>query len=89
MERQVRHMTRMVDDLLDVSRITRGKIELRKEVVDLAPVVNRTVEALRPLIEERGHQLMVSLPSAPLRLEADPTRLEQVLANLVSNAADA
>jgi CheY-like chemotaxis protein len=79
-------MTRMVDDLLDVSRITRGKIELRKEVVDLASVVDRTVEATRPLIEDRRHELTVALPPEPVRLEADPTRLEQVLANLLNNA---
>jgi signal transduction histidine kinase len=87
MERQVQHMTRMVDDLLDVSRITRGKIELRKEVVDLASVVGRTVEATRPLFEDRRHELAVDLPPKTLRLEADPTRLEQVLANLLNNAA--
>ena len=87
MERQVQHMTRMVDDLLDVSRITRGKIELRKEVVDLASVVSRTVEATRPLIEDRRQELTVALPPVPVRLEADPTRLEQVLANLLNNAA--
>jgi PAS domain S-box-containing protein len=86
MERQVQHMTRMVDDLLDVSRITRGKIELRKEVVDLATVVSRTVEATRPLIEDRRQELTVDLPPQPVRLEADPTRLEQVLANLLNNA---
>jgi PAS domain S-box-containing protein len=87
MERQVQHMTRMVDDLLDVSRITRGKIELRKEVVDLASVVSRTVEAIRPFIEDRHQELTVDLPSEPVRLEVDPTRLEQVLANLLNNAA--
>jgi PAS domain S-box-containing protein len=86
MERQVQHMTRMVDDLLDVSRITRGKIELRKEIVDLASVVQRTVEAGRPLIDDRHQTLTVDLPSEPLRLEADPTRLEQVFANLLNNA---
>src|SRR5205814_4376944 len=87
MERQVQHMTRMVDDLLDVARITRGKIELRKEVVDLASVVGRTVEATRPLIEDRQQELTVDLPPQPVRLEAYPTRLEQVLANLLNNAA--
>jgi CheY-like chemotaxis protein/two-component sensor histidine kinase len=87
MERQVQHMTRMVDDLLDVSRITRGKIELRKQAVDLASVVERTVEAIRPLLEDRQQELRVDLPPEPLRLEADPTRLEQVLANLLNNAA--
>jgi PAS domain S-box-containing protein len=86
MERQVQHMTRMVDDLLDVSRITRGKIELRKEVVDLASVVSRTVETSRPLIEDRHQELTVDLPPEPVCLEADPTRLEQVLANLLNNA---
>jgi PAS domain S-box-containing protein len=87
MERQVQHMTRMVDDLLDVSRITRGKIELRKEVVDLASVVVRTVETTRPLIEDRRQELTVDLPPEPVQLEADPTRLEQILANLLNNAA--
>jgi signal transduction histidine kinase len=87
MERQVHHMTRMVDDLLDVSRITRGKIELRKEIVDLASVMERTVEAIRPLLEDRQQTLTVDLPPEPVRLAADPTRLEQVLANLLNNAA--
>src|SRR5262249_2930517 len=81
----------------DVSRITRGKIEFRKEVVDLASVVSRTVEAIRPLIEDRHHKLTVDLPpesvrleadpTRSVRLEADPTRLEQVVANLLNNAA--
>ena len=87
MERQVRHMTRMVDDLLDVSRITRGKVVLRKEVVTLAGVVERVVEATRPLVEERRHEVTLDLPPEPVCLEADPTRLEQVLANLLNNAA--
>ena len=87
MERQVQHMTRMVDDLLDVSRITRGKIALRKELVDFTSVVNRVVEAIRPLIDDRQQQLTVDLPPEPLRLDADPTRLEQTLANLLNNAA--
>ena len=88
MERQVRHMVRLVDDLLDVSRITRGKIELRKEVVDLAAVVDRAVETIRPLIEDRRHELTVGT-CRPSRccLEADPTRLDQVFANLLNNAA--
>jgi PAS domain S-box-containing protein len=86
-ERQVQHMARLLDDLLDVSRISRGRIELRKEAVDLASVVRRTVEATRPLIEERRQRLTVSLPPGPMRLEADPTRLEQVLTNLLNNAA--
>ena len=86
-ERQVQHMARLLDDLLDVSRITRGKIELRHEVVDLGSVLHRTVEAVRPLIEERRHQLTISLQAGSLRLEADPTRLEQILINLLTNAA--
>lgn len=86
-ERQVRQITRLVDDLLDVSRITRGKIVLRRETVDLGEVVGRAVESTRPLIDAARHRLEVCLPSSPIRLEADPTRLEQVLANLLNNAA--
>jgi PAS domain S-box-containing protein len=86
-ERQVQHMARLLDDLLDVSRISRGKIELRREPVDVAAIINRTVEAIRPLIEQRRHELTVALPAGPLRVEADPTRLEQVLTNLLNNAA--
>jgi signal transduction histidine kinase len=87
MERQVRHMARLVDDLLDVSRITRGKIELRVQPVELAAVVDRVVESTRPLVEAQSHRLEVTLPPGPVRLLADPVRLEQVLANLVNNAA--
>jgi PAS domain S-box-containing protein len=87
MERQVGHMARLVDDLLDVARITRGKLELRKEAVELGAVVRRAAESVRSLLEERRHRLEVSLPPGPLRLEADPARLEQVLTNLLSNAA--
>jgi PAS domain S-box-containing protein len=86
-ERQVQHMARLLDDLLDVSRISRGRIELRKESVDVAAVIQRTIEAVRPLLEERRHELTVSLPAEPLRVQADPTRLEQVLTNLLNNAA--
>jgi PAS domain S-box-containing protein len=86
-ERQVQHMARLLDDLLDVSRISRGRIELRKEVLDVSGVVERSVEAVRPLFEERNHQLHVSLPDEPIRVEADATRLEQVLTNLLNNAA--
>ncbi|HYE74351.1 MAG TPA: ATP-binding protein, partial [Blastocatellia bacterium] len=85
--RQVDQMTRLVDDLLDLSRITRGKIELRKERVELRSVVNDAVESSRPLIEELGHRLSVELPPQPVLLEADPTRLAQVLLNLLNNAA--
>jgi PAS domain S-box-containing protein len=86
-DRQVHQMTRLVDDLLDVSRITRGKIELRRERVELAAVVRSAVEATRPLVEKSGHELTVSLPGEPVHLEADPTRLAQVLSNLLNNAA--
>jgi PAS domain S-box-containing protein len=86
-DRQVHQMTRLVDDLLDVSRITRGKIELRKEFVDLATIVDTAVEASRPLIEKWGHQLTVTIPSSPIRLEADPPRISQVLSNVLNNAA--
>jgi PAS domain S-box-containing protein len=86
-ERQVATMTRLVDDLLDVSRITRGRIELRKRVVDLAEVARGAVEACRPLLDERGHTLATDFPGQPLWVEADPTRLEQVLVNLLNNAA--
>jgi PAS domain S-box-containing protein len=85
--RQTDQMTRLVDDLLDVSRITRGKIELRKQRVELRSVINDAVEASRPLIEQCGHTLAVELPTEPLTLEADPTRLAQVLLNLLNNAA--
>ncbi|MDI3287148.1 GAF domain-containing protein [Polyangium sp. 15x6] len=87
MERQVGHMVRMVDDLLDVSRITRGKVELRKERVELGAVLESALETSRPLIEAAGHVLSVSLPTEPLFLSADPTRLSQILANLLNNAA--
>jgi CheY-like chemotaxis protein/two-component sensor histidine kinase len=86
-DRQVQQMTRLVDDLLDVSRISRGKIELRKEQVDLARVVSSAVEASRPLIEKWGHELTVTIPPEPLQLDADLTRLSQVLSNLLNNAA--
>jgi PAS domain S-box-containing protein len=87
MERQVNHMVRLVDDLLEVSRITRGKIELRKEPIEVAAVVRTAVETSRPLIEAAGHQLAVSLPPAPITLDGDPVRLAQVISNLLNNAA--
>jgi PAS domain S-box-containing protein len=86
-KRQVQNLKRLVDDLLDVSRISRGKIELQKRVVELAPVVTHAVEALRPLFEEHRLELHVSLPEESICLEADPTRFEQVLFNLLLNAA--
>jgi PAS domain S-box-containing protein len=85
-QRQVSHLARLIDDLLDVSRLTRGKISLRKEPLSLSPMVSSAVEAVRPLIEERKHELSVSI-SGTLRIEADPLRVEQVLVNLLTNAA--
>jgi PAS domain S-box-containing protein len=87
MERQLAHMVRLVDDLLDVSRITQNKLDLRKERVELSAVVSSAVETSRPLIESRGHALTVSLPPAPIYLDADLTRLAQVFSNLLNNAA--
>jgi PAS domain S-box-containing protein len=87
MERQSQQMVRLIDDLLDVSRITRGAVDLRKSRVELAAVVESAVETSRPLIEEMGHKLQVTIPKQPIVLEADPTRLAQVIANLLNNAA--
>lgn len=86
MERQVHHLVRLVDDLLDVSRVMRGKIELRLEQVELASVVARAVETVQPLVESRGHDLSVRLPPESLPLKADPVRLAQVVGNLLTNA---
>lgn len=86
-ERQVRQLANLVDDLLDTQRFAAGKMQLRKEPIELHVVVERAVESARPLIEARGHQLVVSLPPGPIWLHADPTRLEQVFLNLLSNAA--
>ncbi|HVW70239.1 MAG TPA: response regulator [Steroidobacteraceae bacterium] len=85
--RQLSHLTRLVDDLLDVSRITRGKINLNKEVIELDALIARTVETVQPLIEERGHKLIVSVPTTALAVYGDPTRLIQALGNVVGNAA--
>jgi PAS domain S-box-containing protein len=86
-EDQVKHMTRMVDDLLDVSRITRGKVVLQNEPVELEAVVSLAVEASRPLIEDCQHRLTVALPEHPVLLDVDPARMAQVLSNLLNNAA--
>lgn len=87
MERQFEQMVRLVDDLMDVSRITRGKVELKKQRVRLSAVVGSAVEACRPLIDQMGHELTVTLPAQPIIVDADPTRLAQVFANLLNNAA--
>jgi PAS domain S-box-containing protein len=86
LERQLGLVVRLVDDLLDVSRITRGKLELRKEQVELASVVRQSVETCRPLAERARHELTVSLPPEPVYLDADPARLAQVFGNLLTNA---
>jgi signal transduction histidine kinase len=86
-ERQIEHMTRLIDDLLDVSRITRGKIELREQPLLLSSVIERAIESARPLIDERGHRVALDLPTEPVTFLADPARLAQVFANLLNNAA--
>jgi signal transduction histidine kinase/DNA-binding response OmpR family regulator len=86
-ERQVRHLTRLVDDLLDVSRISSGKIQLRKGPVDLGEAVARAVDSSRPLIEALRHDLSVAVAPEPILLVADSARLEQILSNLLNNAA--
>jgi CheY-like chemotaxis protein/two-component sensor histidine kinase len=87
MERQTEQMVRLIDDLLDVSRITRGKLRIRMEQVALADVLKVAVDAVRPLIDAAGHQFVVTLPDEPLTLDADPSRLAQVVSNLLNNAA--
>ena len=87
MERQVQHLVRLVDDLMDVSRVMRGKIELRRERVELATVVARAVETVQPLIDAQGQHLSVEMSSDSLLLDADPVRLAQVVTNLLTNAA--
>jgi PAS domain S-box-containing protein len=84
---QAGHMARMLDDLLDVSRIARRKLELREEYLDLVKVIQSVAEATRSIVEERGHELVLTLPGAPLYVYGDRTRLEQVFVNLISNAA--
>lgn len=87
LDRQTQQLVRLIDDLLDVSRITRGKLQLRKSVIRLSEVVQAAVEESQPLIDEAGQQLTVSIPKEPIYLEADPNRLAQVISNLLNNAA--
>lgn len=87
MARQLDHMKHMIDDLLDVSRITRGAIELHRQALDLVPLVRSAVESMEPALQERHHRLTLDLPTAALPVHADPTRLTQVLMNLLANAA--
>jgi PAS domain S-box-containing protein len=86
-DRQLTHVTRLVDDLLDVGRLSTGKITLRKELVRFGEVVARSAETARPLIEARRHDLHIDLPGPPVYVDGDPTRLSQVLQNLLVNAA--
>ncbi len=85
-DRQLSHLTRLVDDLLDVGRLTTGKIQLQPEELDFGEVVARSLEAVRPLVDARRHQLVVALPPHGLRVQGDPIRLAQVLQNLLANA---
>ena len=87
MDRQLAHMVRLIDDLLDVSRITRNKMELRRSSVLLADIISSAVETARPTIEEAEHELSISLPEEPITLDADLTRLSQVFGNLLTNSA--
>src|SRR5262249_40318646 len=86
MDRQVVHLRRLVDDLLDVSRITRGLIDIRREPVNLAEVVGTAVEMINPTVEARKQQLQVTQPSRPLRVNGDTIRLTQIVFNLLHNA---
>ena len=86
-ERQVNHLTRLVDDLLDVSRIARGKVELKVEIVEMAEVIAKALEMSSPLLEQRSHTLSVEVSRSGLAVDGDPTRLSQVVSNLLTNAA--
>ena len=87
MERQVGQMVRLIDDLLDLSRIRQGKVELRKERVELGAAVDNALETSRPLIESSGHHLTITVPPDPIYVDGDVTRLAQVFTNLLNNAA--
>ena len=87
LERQVRRMTRLIDGLLDVSRITQGIMHLQRERVDLRDVVSNAIQTLEPDIKQRNHRLSVELPDSPVCLQGDPGRLEQVFVNLLANAS--
>jgi PAS domain S-box-containing protein len=86
-DRQTRQMTRLIDDLLDIARITSNKMELRREQIELSAVLDVAVETSRPLIEQRGHKLIVKVPSVPMHIDGDMVRLAQVISNLLNNAA--
>ncbi len=86
MERQMGQMVRLVDDLLDISRISRNKVELRKQQVELASIIHQAVETCQPLLHSGGHEVVLNLPAEPVHLNADPVRLTQVFSNLLNNA---
>jgi PAS domain S-box-containing protein len=86
-ERQAKNLARLLDDLLDVSRITRGRIELRLQIVSMADALTRALEATRPLVDERRQVVSVTLPATPLHVQADPARLEQIIVNVLNNAS--
>jgi PAS domain S-box-containing protein len=86
-DRQVRQLARLLDDLLDISRITRDKLELRKQPVELEPIINMAVETSRPIIDQAGHALDVKLAATPIVIDVDAARIAQVIANLLNNAA--
>jgi signal transduction histidine kinase len=86
-ERQLSHLTRLVDDLLDVARITRGRINLSREPIELPVLIARAVETVQPLIQERGHEFTSEIPAGTLRINADPLRLTQAFGNVLGNAA--
>jgi signal transduction histidine kinase/ActR/RegA family two-component response regulator len=87
MERQLAHLVRLVDDLLDMSRVTSGKLELRRQWVELRTVIDAAIETSRPAIEQAGHELSVVIPQDPILLDGDSTRLSQVVSNLLNNSA--
>jgi len=86
-ERQAKNLARLLDDLLDVSRITRGRIELRLQTLSIADAVTSALEATRPLVDERHQTVSVTLPPVPLNVQADPARLEQIIVNVLNNAS--
>src|SRR5262249_13024878 len=86
-ERQTQHMARLIDDLLDINRISRNTLELRKESLELSGVIAAAVETVRPLIERDRHDLTINLPSGSIRVNGDPVRLAQIFSNLLHNAA--
>jgi CheY-like chemotaxis protein len=86
-ERQTKHMVHLVDDLMDISRITQGKVELRKEHILLKDILHHAVETAQPLIEKRNHHLNITLPDEPIWLNADAIRISQIFSNLLNNAA--